>query len=199
MSPKRPLKGLSTPASNALLIHCSLLIGLDFGVVVDQAVLLTQNIENCFEAKRKVSAVFVDLTAAYDTVWYRDFTCKLFGLLSDQHIIRMIMKLVQNRSFTLTNESGKTKEVAMLEKLRPAGNGLDPLLYNIYTSGLLSLVISMPMLMTWRNWILQTIGRAWRRFEGFFSKTWPHFQIISRLVIPKLSHSKTVNILTIEK
>ena len=44
---------------------------------VDQAVLLTQNIEDCFEAKKKAGAVFVDLTAAYDTVWHRGLTCKL--------------------------------------------------------------------------------------------------------------------------
>ena len=35
---------------------------------VDEVVLLTQNIEDFFEAKKKASAVFVDLTAAYDTV-----------------------------------------------------------------------------------------------------------------------------------
>ena len=35
---------------------------------VDQAVLLTQNIEDSFEAKKKAGAVFIDLTAAYDTV-----------------------------------------------------------------------------------------------------------------------------------
>ena len=34
---------------------------------VNQVVLLTQNIEDSFEAKKKASAVFVDLTAAYDT------------------------------------------------------------------------------------------------------------------------------------
>ena len=34
---------------------------------VDQVVLLTQNIKDCFEAKKKAGAVFVDLTAAYDT------------------------------------------------------------------------------------------------------------------------------------
>ena len=37
---------------------------------VDQVVLLTQNIEDSFEAKKKDGAVFVDLTAAYDTVWH---------------------------------------------------------------------------------------------------------------------------------
>ena len=35
---------------------------------VDQVVLLTQNIEDSFEAKKKAGAVFIDLTAAYDTV-----------------------------------------------------------------------------------------------------------------------------------
>ena len=35
---------------------------------VDQVVLPTQNIEDSFEAKKKAGAVFVDLTAAYDTV-----------------------------------------------------------------------------------------------------------------------------------
>ena len=33
---------------------------------VDQVVLLTQNIEDSFEAKKKAGAVFIDLTAAYD-------------------------------------------------------------------------------------------------------------------------------------
>ena len=35
---------------------------------VDQIVLLTQNIEDSFEAKTKAGAVFIDLTAAYDIV-----------------------------------------------------------------------------------------------------------------------------------
>ena len=36
--------------------------------IVDQVVLLTQSIEDFFEAKKKAGAVFVDLTAAYDNV-----------------------------------------------------------------------------------------------------------------------------------
>ena len=35
---------------------------------VDHNVLLTKNIEDSFEAKKKAGAVFFDLTAAYDTV-----------------------------------------------------------------------------------------------------------------------------------
>ena len=34
---------------------------------MDQTILLTQNIEDSFEAKKKAGTVFVDMTAAYDT------------------------------------------------------------------------------------------------------------------------------------
>ena len=49
---------------------------------VDQVVLLTQNTEDSFEAKKKAGAVFIDLTAAYDTVWHRGLTCKLIDELT---------------------------------------------------------------------------------------------------------------------
>ena len=62
----------------------------------DQIVLLTQNTENSFEAKKKAGAISFNLTAAYDTVWHRGITCKLLRLLSDKHMVKMIMELVQN-------------------------------------------------------------------------------------------------------
>ena len=62
---------------------------------VDQLVLLTQNIEDSFEAKKKAGAVFIDLTVAYDTVWHRGLTYKLLRLFPDQHMVRMIMELVE--------------------------------------------------------------------------------------------------------
>jgi len=49
-----------------------------------QVILLTQDIEESFSAK-KAGAVFVDLTAAYDTVvLHRCLTCKLLRLLPDR-------------------------------------------------------------------------------------------------------------------
>jgi len=44
---------------------------------VDQVTLLTQDIEDNLSTKKMAGAVFVDLTAAYDTVWHRGLTCKL--------------------------------------------------------------------------------------------------------------------------
>ena len=82
---------------------------------VDQVVLLTQNIEDSFEAKKKACAVFINLTAAYDTVWHRGLTCKLLRLLSDKHMVKMIMELVRNRSFTLTTGDSKQSRLRCLK------------------------------------------------------------------------------------
>ena len=82
---------------------------------VDHVVLLTQNIKNFFEAKKKAGAVFIDLTAAYDTVWHRGLTCKLLRLLPDRHMVRIIMELVRNRSFTLTTGDSKQSRLRRLK------------------------------------------------------------------------------------
>ena len=100
---------------------------------VDQVVLLTQNIKDFFEAKKKTRAVFVDLTAAYDTVWHRGLTCKLLRFLPDKHVVRIIMKLVRNRSFTLTTGDSKQSRLRRLKNGVPQGLVLAPLLFNIYT------------------------------------------------------------------
>ena len=57
---------------------------------VDPVVLLTQNIEDSFEIRRRPVCI-VNLTAAYDTVWYRGLTCKLLRLLLDKSMVRMVM------------------------------------------------------------------------------------------------------------
>ena len=53
--------------------------------------------ENSFSAK-KAGVVFVDLTAAYDTVWHCGLTCKLVQLLPNGHLVRTIMEMVGNGS-----------------------------------------------------------------------------------------------------
>ena len=100
---------------------------------VDQTVLPTQNMEDSFEVKKKAGAVFVDLTAAYDTVWHRGLTCKLLRLLPDKHMVRMIMELVRNRSFTLTTGDCKQSRLKRFQNGLPQGLVLASLLFNIYT------------------------------------------------------------------
>ena len=107
---------------------------------VDQVVLLIQNIEDSFEAKKKAGAIFVDLTVVYDTVWYRGLTCKLLRILPDKHMVRMIMELVRNRSFTLTTGESKQSRLRRLKNGVPQGSVLAPLLLNIYTYDLSSMI-----------------------------------------------------------
>ena len=77
------------------------------------------------------SAVFVNLTAAYDTVWHRGLTCELLRLLPDKHKVRMIIKLVRNRSFTLTTGDSKPSRLQRLKNGLSQGSVFAPLLFNI--------------------------------------------------------------------
>jgi len=97
---------------------------------------LTQDIEDSFSAKKKAGAVFVDLTAVYDTVWHRGHTCKLLRLLPDRHMFHMIIETVGKRSFTLTTGSGQRSRLRRLKDSVPQGSVLAPLLFDIYISDL---------------------------------------------------------------
>ena len=114
---------------------------------VDQVVLLTQNIEDSFEAKKKAGAVFVNLTAVYDTVWHRGLTYKLLRLILDKHMIKMIMKLVRNRSFTFTTSDSKQSSLCRLKNGVSQESVLAPLLFNIYTYDLPSILFPKHLLM----------------------------------------------------
>ena len=99
---------------------------------VDQTVLLTRNMENSFEARKKTGAVFVDLTADYDIVRHQDLACKLLRLLPDKHIARMILELIRNKNFTLTTGDSKQNGFRRLRNGISQELVLAPLLFNIY-------------------------------------------------------------------
>ena len=157
---------------------------------VDQVALLTQNIEDSFKAKKKAGVIFIDLKAAYDTVWHRGLTCKLLRLLPDKHIVRMIMELVRNRSFTLTTGDSKQSRLRLLKNGVPRGSVLAPLLFNIYTYDLPSMISrkfayadDLSLLHSSGNWkdLVVTLSQDMSTLSAYF-QTW-------RL---KLSHTKTV-------
>jgi len=103
---------------------------------VDQVTLLTQDNEDRFSAKKKAGGVFVDLTAAYDTVWHCGLTCKLLRLLPARHMVHMIMEMISNRSFTLTTGNGQRSRLRRLKNGVPQGSVLASHLFNVYTSDL---------------------------------------------------------------
>ena len=74
---------------------------------VDQVTLLTQDIQDCLEAKETAGAVLVDLIPAYDTVWHRGLTLKLLRMLPDRLMVHFIVGLISNRSFVLKTSNGQ--------------------------------------------------------------------------------------------
>ena len=139
----------------------------------NQVTLLIQGIENTFSAKKKVGVVFVDLTAAYDTVWHRGHTCKLLRTLPDRHIVCFIRN---HRSFTLTTGNGAQSKLRRLKNGVPQGSVLATLLFNIYTTPmtcLSQLLGSMLTQTTWPSCILQKTGSRWREFSH---RTWQPYR-----------------------
>ena len=133
-------------------------------LTVDRVVLLTQNIEDSFEAKKKAVAVCVDLTAAYDIAWHRGLTCKLLKLLSDKHMVRMTIG-------------------------RSSGSVLAPLLFNIYTYDLPSM-ISRKFAFVDDLALLHSSGN-WKDLEGTLRQDMSTLSAYLQTWKLKLSHTKT--------
>ena len=159
---------------------------------VDQVVLLTQNIEDSFEAKKKAGAVFINLTAAYDTVCHRGLTCKLLRLLPDKHMVKMIMELVRNRSFTLTTGDSKQSRLRRLINGVSQGSILAPLLFNIYAYDLFSM-ISRKFAYADDLELLHSSGN-WKDLEGTSSQDMSTLSAYLQTWRLKLSHTKTVTV-----
>ena len=157
---------------------------------VDQTVLPTQNIEDLFEAKKKADAVFVDLTAAYDTVWQCGLTCKLLRLLPDKHTVRMIMELVRNRSFTLTTCDSRQSRLRHLRNGVPQGSVLAPLFFNIYTYDL-PFMTSQKYVYAENLAVLYT-SRDWKAVEDTLSQDITTLSAYLQTWKLKLSNTKTV-------
>ena len=135
----------------------------------------------------------IDLAAyVYDTVWHRGLTCKLLRLLPDKHMVKMIMELVRNRSFTLTTDDSKQSRLRCLKNGVPQESVLAPLLFNIYTYDLPSMISrkfayddDLALLYSSGNWkhLEETLSQDMSTLSAYL-QTW-------RL---KFSHTKTFHL-----
>ena len=133
----------------------------------------------------------MDLTAAYDTAWHRGLACKLLRLIPDRHLVRMIMELVQNRSFTLTTGNRQQSRLRRLKNGVPLGSVLVPLLFYIYVSDLPPTTSSKFAYAD--DLALVHIAGDWRTLEKTLSQDMATLQTYLQKWGLKLSETKTMS------
>ena len=98
-----------------------------------QVLNLTQYIEDGFELGKITGTVFVDLTAAYDTVNHRLLLLKVAKVIRNPNIVRIIQSLLSNRLFFVEMDGRRSRWRKQKNGL-PQGSVLAPILFNIYTN-----------------------------------------------------------------
>ena len=98
----------------------------------EQVLALTTFIENGFQTKLKTGAIFLDLSAAYDSVWHKGLLLKLSQLLPPW-AVNIIECLLRNRRFRVHMRDDTSRWRNQKNGL-PQGSVLAPILFNIYTN-----------------------------------------------------------------
>lgn len=101
----------------------------------DQVLSLTTFIEIGFQNKRKTGTAFVDLSAAYDTVWRHGLLMKLIDIIPSKSIIGLLNNMLANRWIQVFVNGKKSRSRRLNDGL-PQGSILAPLLFILYISDL---------------------------------------------------------------
>ena len=94
---------------------------------------LTQYIEDVYEKSLTTGIVFVDQSAAYDTVNHRVLLLKLYGMTEDTEFTKLIGSMMRNRWFYVELNGKKIRWRNQKNGL-PQGSVLSAVLFNVYTN-----------------------------------------------------------------
>lgn len=142
---------------------------------------LTQNIENGYEKKLVTGAVFIDLTAAYDTINHRILFKRMYEITRDYNLTTFIAEMLRNRRY-LVELQGKKSRWRTQKNGLAQGSVLAPLLFNIYTNdqptplGTQRFIYADDLALTAQNHtfgnIESTLNNALKKITIYCKKNW---------------------------
>lgn len=97
-----------------------------------QALRLVEFIQEGFQRKEHCSAVFLDVSKAFDRVWHDGLVYKLSQIHIPKYLTLIISSFLTNRSFVICHNNHSSSSHPIHAGV-PQGSVLSPLLYNIYT------------------------------------------------------------------
>jgi hypothetical protein len=100
---------------------------------IQQCHLLTDIINKALDDQQYGSAVFLDVSQAFDKVWHHGLLLKIKQTLPPPVYFNLLKSNLQNSYFVTTYNNETSPPFPMLSGV-PQGNNLGPLLYIIYTA-----------------------------------------------------------------
>ena len=97
----------------------------------DQLAYISQEIENSFQEKRKLLAVFFDLSRAFDRVWKKGLQLKMLRAGVSSLMYRWISSFLYHRYARVKLDGSLSKQVRLPDGV-PQGSVLSPVLFLLY-------------------------------------------------------------------